>query len=580
MNIIPISWLPKANMKRIICHWTAGSHQASGLDKKHYHILIEGDGTLVRGTHTITDNESTADGNYAAHTLGTNTGSIGISVCCMSGATEHPFDPGSFPMTERQWRKMAQVAAELCRVYSIEIKPTTVLGHGEVEGTLNIKQKGKWDPMVLPWNPRLTHADVGNRFRELVKTYMDGIVEDDKHGADIGVSINGKSPAGSLLANETVYVKVKSLLAEDMGWTLFNVSADTLVLLPQGREEVIYLSPEFLDPNVSIPEEAEEVEILTLVSEKGYVRASQLAEELNLPMRFNEAANSLEIGDQAAPAPAPAMQRVIVKSGDTLSAIAARYLGNALRWKELLDAEGKSFNGEKARKIRPGDVVFLPGAAEGQDEKSAGDEAPDSHGVVSVISAFDIDELIEAANPVLHKYARVSVPVIVAECVASGVTDHAQVAYVLATSEHESLAGKFMTEIWGPTKAQRKYEGRQDLGNTRRGDGFRYRGRGYVQVTGRTNYEKWKKRLNEDLVSNPDLVSANPGIAAKILVQGMRDGAFRGGHKLSEYFGAGNKDFYNARDMINGDKAIIDSGQTLDRGTRIVNIASRYLAAM
>lgn len=71
-------------MRRIVCHWTAGSHKASALDRTHYHILIEDDGNLVRGTHPISDNVSTADGNYAAHTRRLNTGSIGVSVCCMA----------------------------------------------------------------------------------------------------------------------------------------------------------------------------------------------------------------------------------------------------------------------------------------------------------------------------------------------------------------------------------------------------------------------------------------------------------------------------------------------------------------
>lgn len=575
MSTVDSSWMPKATMKRIICHWTAGSHKASSLDKQHYHIIIEGDGTLVRGIHTITDNESTSDGNYAAHTLGSNTGSIGISVCCMAGAAEHPFDPGNFPMTEVQWRKMAEVAADLCQVYGIEVKPTTVLGHGEVERNLNIKQKGKWDPMVLPWDTSLTRTEVGDRFRDLVKAFMAGSGEDEKHGADIKVSLDGKTLADSLIANEEVYLPVRSL-TDVLGWMLLNASADTLVFLPPGKADVIYLAPEFLEPGLSIPEGTEEADIVTLFSEKGFVRAAQLAEELELPMDFKEAANTLEIGTGAAPAPAPAMTRVIIKSGDTLSAIAARHLGSAGRWKELLDADGNPFDDKKARQIKPGDSVFLPQSGKTPAAPPTGQIPP----VSTPVSGFDIDDLIGAANPALRQFAKVSIPAIVAECVACGVTDHSQVAYVLAISEHESLAGKFMTELWGPTAAQRKYEGRKDLGNTQKGDGFRYRGRGFVQVTGRANYETWKKHLGIDIVSNPDLVSGNPDIAAKILVQGMRDGDFRGSHKLADFLGGGKNEFFNARDIINGDKNIVDRGQTLDRGTRIANIAKRYLAVM
>ncbi|WP_295451787.1 N-acetylmuramoyl-L-alanine amidase [uncultured Thiodictyon sp.] len=589
MNTVDTSWMPAANMKRIICHWTAGAHRASPLEKKSYHIVIEGDGTLVRGLHSIKDNESTRDGNYAAHTLGCNTGSIGISVCCMAGAQEHPFDPGNFPMTEVQWRKMAEVAADLCKTYNIPVTPTTVLGHGEVQRNLNIKQKGKWDPMVLTWESELSPSQVGNRFRELVKAFIQGAGEDETQGANVQASINGAHLTGSLVANEEAYLKVSSL-TEGLGWMLLNASADSMVVLPAGREDVIYLTPEFLEPTVSIPGGSEEAEIVSLVLEKGYVLASQLAEELNLPIAFDGNADTLAIGVAAAPAPAAATTRIVVKSGDTLSAIAARHLGSGRRWKELLDVDGNPFDDKKARKIKPGDLVLVPTAAapptagpaarSPAEPAAAPAPAEPAPKAPRPVSGFDVDSLIDAANPALRKFAKVSIPVIVAECVASGVTNPAQVAYVLATSEHESLAGKFMSELWGPTAAQRKYEGRKDLGNTQKGDGFRFRGRGYVQVTGRANYETWGKRLREDIVNHPDLVSSRPEIAATILVQGMKDGAFRGKHKLANYFDGVTNDFRSAREIINGDKVIVDRGQSLDRGTRIANMAQRYLAAM
>lgn len=153
MALIKPSWMPACKMNRIILHWTAGSYDASAVDKEHYHILVEGDGSLVRGDHPIDDNVNTKDGIYAAHTLGTNTGSIGVSACSMAGAVEKPFNPGSFPMKKSQWLKMAAVAAELAKFYNIAVTRKTILGHGEVQKELDIKQKGKWDPVVLPWDP-------------------------------------------------------------------------------------------------------------------------------------------------------------------------------------------------------------------------------------------------------------------------------------------------------------------------------------------------------------------------------------------------------------------------------------------
>ena len=54
--------------------------------------------------------------------------------------------------------------------------------------------------------------------------------------------------------------------------------------------------------------------------------------------------------------------------------------------------------------------------------------------------------------------------------------------------------------------AERVYGGRQDLGNTHVGDGYRFRGRGYIQTTGRANYERAAQALGLDLLDDPDLL--------------------------------------------------------------------------
>lgn len=172
---LPPAWKPAAPMKRIICHWTAGAHKASGLDKFHYHVLIEADGNVVRGDFSIADNVSNLvwdPRSYAAHTKGTNTGSIGVSVCCMANAKEKPFKAGASPMTQVQWARMIEVVADLCRSYDIRPTPETVLGHGEVEKNLGRKQDGKWDPMVLPWNRSLSKQQVGAMLREQVNALL------------------------------------------------------------------------------------------------------------------------------------------------------------------------------------------------------------------------------------------------------------------------------------------------------------------------------------------------------------------------------------------------------------------------
>jgi putative chitinase len=81
-----------------------------------------------------------------------------------------------------------------------------------------------------------------------------------------------------------------------------------------------------------------------------------------------------------------------------------------------------------------------------------------------------------------------------------------RLAHFLAQIDHESGGFKHLTEL-GNRAYFNKYEGRKDLGNTEVGDGFRFRGRGYIQVTGRYNYLQLSKDTGIDFVNNPDLLA-------------------------------------------------------------------------
>lgn len=159
--------MPDARIARVILHWTAGAHKASDFDRKHYHILIENDGKLIRGKPSIALNSlPKAKAGYAAHTRMCNTGSIGVSLCCMAGAVERPFNAGRFPLTKAQWDKASEVVADLCRRYGIKVTPKTVLSHAEVGANLGIPQRGKWDIAKLPFDPSFdTARECGDRFR-------------------------------------------------------------------------------------------------------------------------------------------------------------------------------------------------------------------------------------------------------------------------------------------------------------------------------------------------------------------------------------------------------------------------------
>jgi putative chitinase len=127
-------------------------------------------------------------------------------------------------------------------------------------------------------------------------------------------------------------------------------------------------------------------------------------------------------------------------------------------------------------------------------------------------------------------------------------------AYLLATAFHETARTMQPITEYGGRKYFDKYDTgnlAKALGNTpaKDGDGFEYRGRGYVQITGRANYAKAGKALGLDLIADPDLALV-PEYAAKILVRGCTEGWFTG-KKLGDY--ASYKDM---RRVVNGtDKA-------------------------
>lgn len=93
-----------------------------------------------------------------------------------------------------------------------------------------------------------------------------------------------------------------------------------------------------------------------------------------------------------------------------------------------------------------------------------------------------------------------------------------ELASFMGQMAHESGNFKYHTEV----ASGKKYEGRKDLGNTQPGDGPLYKGRGYIQITGRWNYNHYGKRLGVDLINNPELASS-PEVASKIAVMYWKD---------------------------------------------------------
>lgn len=119
----------------------------------------------------------------------------------------------------------------------------------------------------------------------------------------------------------------------------------------------------------------------------------------------------------------------------------------------------------------------------------------------------------------------------------------ARQAAFLAQVGHESGGFVFTREIWGPTPAQSRYEGRIDLGNTHPGDGKRYMGRGLIQITGRANYKALSDGIGIDFLTSPELLE-QPSAAAQSAAW------FWNKHGLNQYADSG--DFETLTRRING----------------------------
>lgn len=110
--------------------------------------------------------------------------------------------------------------------------------------------------------------------------------------------------------------------------------------------------------------------------------------------------------------------------------------------------------------------------------------------------------------------------------------------------------------------------GREQLGNTEPGDGYRFRGRGLCQLTGRRNYARASLLAGVDLIANPDRAK-ELRLSVVIMFDAMTNGWFTG-KKLSDYLDQSPPDFVNARRTING----------LDKAEQIAGFARKFLEAL
>lgn len=160
-----------------------------------------------------------------------------------------------------------------------------------------------------------------------------------------------------------------------------------------------------------------------------------------------------------------------------------------------------------------------------------------------------------SVNYGLHEYQKVALAELAGFMEAdSTFADVRHAGYLIATCFHETAHTFLPVSERGSRSYFNKYEPTQKLGrtlgNTIAGDGYTYRGRGYVQITGRYNYARFSSQLQVNLIGQPAL-ACDPQIAYRIISFGMKNGFFTG-RKLGDYLNEFRQDYFNARRVVNG----------------------------
>lgn len=169
---------------------------------------------------------------------------------------------------------------------------------------------------------------------------------------------------------------------------------------------------------------------------------------------------------------------------------------------------------------------------------------------------MNVLSLIEQANgkPLSQRKKRNAKSVAVAlekHGEALGLLQPHRLVQYLPQLHHESMGFTYDKEIWGPTPAQKRYEGRRDLGNIHKGDGKKFAGHGPIQVTGRANHAEfrdWCKKMFPhldvpDFEERPELINTDP-------YEGLTGLWYWSTRRLNRYADAGDTEMVSRR--ING----------------------------
>jgi len=190
----------------------------------------------------------------------------------------------------------------------------------------------------------------------------------------------------------------------------------------------------------------------------------------------------------------------------------------------------------------------------------------------SVTSNVTLDRVVAMFPQAPRMNVQLHLPFVLKALLNANLADKSMVLMALGTIRAEVAAFQPIDELVSPfntTAGGRpfdKYDDRRDLGNLGPPDGVRFKGRGFVQLTGRANYRQYSSAigLGSQLVRDPDLAN-DPEIAAKLLAAFLKDKeasirrALQGG------------DLATARKLVNGGRhGLEDFEDAFHRGQALV----------
>jgi putative chitinase len=190
------------------------------------------------------------------------------------------------------------------------------------------------------------------------------------------------------------------------------------------------------------------------------------------------------------------MGEYIVKAGDTLGKIAEYFYGETDKYTLIAEANQLA----DPDKIEVGQILKIPESPGTQPLSDVAYEEITMDQLKTIMpyaSKEYRERYLAPLNKTMKKYE---------------INTRLRQAHFLAQLAHESGSLRYAEEI----ASGEAYEGRADLGNTRPGDGKKFKGRGLIQLTGRANYTDYGNHINVDLTRNPEKVSENSDLAVDV----------------------------------------------------------------